>query len=651
LKQEDHETLPARNHMPHDGHALFSRINHPSDVAKLDYFEMEAVAREVRRLIISTVSANGGHLAPSLGVVDLTLALLKVFNPEDDRLVWDVGHQAYAYKILTGRREAFHSLRTLGGLSGFPRRSESRFDHFGVGHSSTSISAALGMAIARDLAGKDHSVVAIIGDGSMTAGLAYEGLNQAGDLGLNLTVVLNDNEMSISRNVGALSSFLSRKLSKRWIQRFKHQMEAWMRQVPRIGDDLANYARLSESSLKTFFTPGMIFEAFKFNYIGPINGHNLKEMVGVLEQAKGLKGPVLVHVLTTKGKGYAPAEKNPTFFHGVGCFAPETGEATKIPGCFPSYTDVFGRTLVNLAEENDTIVAITAAMPEGTGLHFFAEAYPERFFDVGICEQHAVTMAAGLATQGYRPVVAVYSTFMQRSYDQVVHDVCLQNLPVTFCLDRAGLVGEDGATHHGAFDISFLRHIPNLVLMAPKDERELQSMLATALEHDGPAAIRYPRGVGVGAAVDDAVRALPLGQGEVVRQGGDAAIIALGSRVYPAWEAAKELEVEGVDVTVFNSRFVRPLPEGQLLELARRHKQLLIVEENMVAGGFGSAVLEFFAREGVLEGLRVKLLGLPDVFVEHGPQRLLRARLGLDKDGIKAALRDLLGMVQASGRA
>ncbi len=643
--QEDHTGVPAKVEQTLDGHALFSAINHPGDAAALDYAQMEAVAQEVRRLIIATVSVNGGHLAPSLGVVDLTLALLKIFNPEQDRIIWDVGHQAYAYKILTGRREAFHTLRTLGGISGFPKREESPYDHFGVGHSSTSISAALGMAIARDLAGENHSVVAVIGDGSMTAGLAYEGLNQAGDLGLDLTVVLNDNEMSISKNVGALSSFLSRKLSKRWIQRFKHQTEAWMRQVPKIGDDLANYARLSESSLKTFFTPGMIFEAFKFNYIGPINGHNHKEMADVFRQTGELQGPVLVHVLTTKGKGYVPAEKNPTFFHGVGCFVPETGEVKKIPDCLPSYTEVFGRTLADLAARNDKIVAITAAMPEGTGLNYFAQTYPKRFFDVGICEQHAVTMAAGLATRGYRPVVAVYSTFLQRSYDQIVHDVCLQSLPVVLCLDRAGLVGEDGATHHGAFDVSYLRHIPNLVLMAPKDEAELQAMLITALEHNGPVAIRYPRGVGVGAALADAVQPLPLGLGEVLRQGRDAvAIIALGSRVHPAWEAAKELEQEGLlDATVFNARFVKPLPEDQLLELAREHRHLLVVEENVVAGGFGSAVLELFARKGVLGLCQVELLGLPDAFVEHGPQRLLRSRLGLDKNGIKRTLCGLLG--------
>jgi 1-deoxy-D-xylulose-5-phosphate synthase len=642
--QEDQGGPSAKTHEPLDGYALFSAINHPSDVALLDYAQMEAVAKEVRRMIISTVSANGGHLAPSLGVVDLTLALLKVFNPEKDRLIWDVGHQAYAYKILTGRRKSFHTLRTLGGLSGFPRRDESPFDHFGVGHSSTSISAALGMAIARDLADEDHCVVAIIGDGSMTAGLAYEGLNQAGDLGLDLTVVLNDNEMSISKNVGALSSFLSLKLSKRWIQRFKHQMESWMRQVPKIGDDLANYARLSESSLKTFFTPGIIFEAFKFNYIGPINGHNLKAMVEVFQQAKELRGPVLVHVLTTKGKGYEPAEKNPTFFHGVGCFVPETGEARGVPGSPPPYTEVFGRTLTKLAAEDERVIAITAAMPEGTGLNFFAQTYPARFFDVGICEQHAVTMAAGLATQGQRPVVAIYSSFLQRSYDQIVHDVCLQNLPVVFCLDRAGLVGEDGATHHGAFDLAFLRHIPNLMLMAPKDEAELQSMLVTALKHPGPAAIRYPRGVGIGATLSEAPQILVIGQGEMLCGGRDVAIIALGSRVYPAWEAAKEMaEQEGLAVTVFNARFAKPLPAAQLLELAGSHSALICVEEGVTAGGFGSGVLEFLAAQGLLKSCHVKLLGLPDAFVEHGPQRLLRANLGLDKNGIKAAVQELLG--------
>ncbi|WP_233248429.1 1-deoxy-D-xylulose-5-phosphate synthase [Desulfonatronum sp. SC1] len=627
---------------PPDGHALFSAINHPKDIGALNIAQLEAVAREVRRAIISTVSANGGHLAPSLGVTDLTLALLKVFNPECDRLVWDVGHQAYAYKILTGRRESFHTLRTLGGISGFPRMAESPFDHFGVGHSSTSISAALGMAIARDLAGEDHAVAAIIGDGSMTAGLAYEGLNQAGDLGVNLTVVLNDNEMSISRNVGALSSFLSRKLSKRWVQRFKQQMETWMRQVPRFGDDLANYARLSESSFKGFFTPGMIFEAFKFNYIGPINGHNMRDMVDIFQQVRELEGPVLVHVLTTKGKGYAPAENNPTYFHGVGCFVPETGEAKKMPACLPPYTEIFGRTLVDLAAKNDKIVAITAAMPEGTGLNYFADAYPDRFFDVGICEQHAVTMAAGLASQGYRPVVAVYSTFLQRSYDQVVHDVCLQNLPVTLCLDRAGVVGEDGATHHGVFDVSFLRHIPNLLFMAPKDEAELQRMLVTALNHPGPAAIRYPRGVGVGSPSLDNPSPLPPAQGETLRHGGDAVVVALGSRVHPSLEAAEELSAEtGCEVTVFNARFIKPLPEAQLLELARTHSRMLIVEENAVAGGFGSAVLELFAAQGVLRNQRIRLLGIPDVFVEHGPQRMLRKQLGLDKTGIKDALGEL----------
>jgi 1-deoxy-D-xylulose-5-phosphate synthase len=554
-----------------------------------------------------------------------------------------VGHQAYAYKLLTGRLERFHTLRKLGGISGFPRPAESPFDHFGVGHSSTSISAALGMAAARDLEHRDHKVVAVIGDGSMTAGLAYEGLNQAGGLGKDLIVVLNDNEMSISRNVGALSSFLSRKLSKRWVQRFKKEAESIMRQIPRIGDDIAEYARRSEDSLKSFFTPGMLFEAFRFTYIGPLQGHDMRMLTNVFQQTRELEGPVLVHVLTKKGKGYEPAENNPTYYHGVGCFEPETGAARKFGACaFPSYTEVFGSTLCELGAADEKIVAITAAMPEGTGVACFSERFPERFFDVGICEQHAVTFAAGLASQGAKPVVAIYSTFMQRSYDQVVHDVCLQNLNVTFCLDRGGLVGEDGATHHGVFDLSFLRHIPNLVVMAPRNEPELQHMLATALAHDGPVAVRYPRGVGEGAALAETPRILPLGEGELLREGADGAIVALGSRVGPALDAAQALAAEtGKEVAVFNARFVKPLPERQLVELARTHPFLLTVEENALAGGFGSAVLELLADRGALGGLRIKRLGVPDHFVEHGSQKELRARIGINRDGILEALRQL----------
>ncbi|WP_461211495.1 1-deoxy-D-xylulose-5-phosphate synthase [Desulfocurvus sp. DL9XJH121] len=624
---------------------ILSRIGRPRDVQDLSPDELTQLAAEMRKVIIDTVAANGGHLAPSLGVVELTLALLKVFDPDQDKIVWDVGHQAYGYKLLTGRRDRFATLRTMDGVSGFPKMSESPYDHFGVGHSSTSISAAVGMAKARDLAGGDNKVVAVIGDGSMTAGLAYEGLNQAGDLGSDLVVVLNDNEMSISRNVGALSQFLSRNLTKKWMVRFKKDVETILKHVPKIGPDLADYARKSEEAFKHFFTPGMLFEAFRFNYLGPFDGHDINELAAAFRHVRELDGPLLVHVLTQKGRGYAPAETNPTYFHGVGCFEPETGKAKKFGPCaLASYTDVFGQALVDLAEADEHVVAITAAMPEGTGLNRFAERFPERFVDVGICEQHAVTFAAGMATQGYKPVVAIYSTFMQRSYDQVVHDVCLQNLPVTLCLDRGGLVGEDGPTHHGAFDLSFLRHIPNLVVMAPKDEAELPAMLATALSLDGPSAIRYPRGVGVGAALPEAPVALPLGRGELLRDGSDAVIVALGGRVHPCVEAAEDLEIQhGKSVAVFNARFVKPLPEEQLLELAARFKVLVTVEENALAGGFGSAVLELLADRGALGGVSVLRLGLPDAFVEHGAQKLLRAKLGLDKEGIAKAVLGKLG--------
>ncbi|MDY0274872.1 MAG: 1-deoxy-D-xylulose-5-phosphate synthase [Desulfomicrobium sp.] len=623
---------------------ILAAITHPTDVQAMDEKELVRLGEELRRMIIQTVSSTGGHLAPSLGVVELTLALLRVFNPEQDRIVWDVGHQAYAYKLLTGRLEKFHTLRQLGGISGFPRRSESPYDHFGVGHSSTSISAALGMAAARDLAGEKHKIVAVIGDGSMTAGLAYEGLNQAGGLDKDLIVVLNDNEMSISKNVGALSSFLSRKLSKRWVQRFKKEVESIMRQIPKIGDDLAEYARRSEDSLKAFFTPGILFEAFRFTYIGPLNGHDLRMLTNVFKQASELDGPILIHTLTRKGKGYEPAESNPSHFHGVGCFAPETGAARKFVACsLPTFTEVFGCTLCKLAEKDDKIVAITAAMPEGTGVSCFSERFPERFFDVGICEQHAVTFAAGLATQNMKPVVAIYSTFMQRSYDQIIHDVCLQNLHVTLCLDRCGLVGEDGATHHGAFDLSYLRHIPNLVIMAPRNEPELQNMLATALDYAGPVVLRYPRGLGEGAPLVEEPELLPLGQGELLKPGVDGVIVALGSRVGPALEAAHcFFEQTGTDVAVFNARFVKPLAQKQLLDLAANQPFMLVVEENALQGGFGSAVLELLSDHNALHGLAFRRLGIPDQFIEHGTQKELRAKLGLNKDGILNVLQEMV---------
>jgi 1-deoxy-D-xylulose-5-phosphate synthase len=627
-----------------DGHPLtmLARVEKPEDVAGLSGEDLALLAQDVRELIIATVSENGGHLAPSLGVVELTLAMLKVFDPSRDKIVWDVGHQAYAYKILTGRRDSFHTLRTLGGVSGFPRMAESPYDHFGTGHSSTSISAASGLAMARDVLKADHKVLAIIGDGSMTAGLAYEGLNQAGGDDRDLVVVLNDNEMSISKNVGALSLFLSRKLSNRWVQRAKKEFEAMARRMP-FGQEVVDIVKRGEESFKGFFTPGMLFEAFHFNYLGPIDGHDLPKLIEVFKEVREMKGPVLVHVLTQKGRGYSPAELNPSYFHGVGSFEPETGEIIKNAAAkLPTYTGVFGETLCKMAARDKRIVAITAAMPEGTGLGCYSKLFPDRFVDVGICEQHAVTFAAGLATQGLKPVVAIYSTFLQRSYDQIVHDVCLQNLPVTLCLDRGGLVGEDGATHHGVFDLSFLRHIPNLMLMAPKDEAELQRMLATAMVHDGPVAIRYLRGVGIGAELADEPEPLPIGQGELLRDGSDALIVAIGSRVLPSLQAALELESEtGLKVAVYNARFVKPLPGEDLKALAGRFDRILTVEENALQGGFGSAVVEFLSDSGALTGQTLTRLGIPDHFVEHGPQAALRAMVGINKEGIKAAVRRL----------
>jgi 1-deoxy-D-xylulose-5-phosphate synthase len=623
---------------------ILSKIRKPGDVRDLEGDQMATLAQELRDIIISQVSVHGGHLAPSLGVIELTLALFRSFDLEHDKLIWDVGHQAYAHKLLTGRVEEFSTLRQKGGISGFPRMAESPYDHFGVGHSSTSISAALGMAMARDLKGEDHEVVAVIGDGSLTAGLAFEGLNQAGDLGRKMVVVLNDNEMSISKNVGALSQFLSRKMTTPFLQRLKSDVEGLLGTIPKIGGDLAVYAKRYGDSVKSFFTPGILFEAFHFTYVGPIDGHDTATMVKVFEEVKKLNKPVLVHVMTKKGKGYEPAESDPSHYHGVGEFIPETGLARKFSGSgLPSYTSIFGSTLCSLAAKDDKIVAITAAMPEGTGTECFRKNYPDRFVDVGICEQHAVTFAAGLATEGYKPAVAIYSTFMQRAFDQIVHDVCLQNLNVNFFLDRGGLVGEDGATHHGAFDMSFLREIPNLVVMAPKDEAELARMMVTAFAHEGPCSIRYPRGTGVGAKVSSDPSPIAIGRGELMHDGSDVAVVTIGSRVYPAVEAAMELAEEGLDVAVFNARFVKPLPEEQLLELAGRFDRFLLVEENALAGGFGSAVLELFTAREVMDGKHIRQLGIPDEFIEHGAQKELRHMLDLDKDGIKRALKKLCG--------
>jgi 1-deoxy-D-xylulose-5-phosphate synthase len=616
-------------------------INSPQDLKTLQRSELPQLAKEIRNVIIETVSRTGGHLAPSLGVVELAIALHYVFDPPKDKIIWDVGHQAYAHKLLTGRRERFHTLRQHGGLSGFTRMSESPYDAFSTGHASTSISAGLGMACGKSLKNEAGKVIAVIGDGSMTGGLAYEGLNQAGDLRKDLIVVLNDNEMSIARNVGVLSSFLSRKLSAKYFVALREELKEFLRSLPKFGTDAYNLAKRTEESFKAFITPGMLFEAFNFNYFGPIKGHRLDHLIDTLENVKEMHTPVLFHVTTRKGKGYPPAERNPSYFHGVGCFEIQTGNGIESKEKAPTYTEVFGKTLIELAREDETIVAVTAAMPEGTGLKAFSEAFPERSFDVGIAEQHAVTFAAGMATEGFRPVVAIYSTFLQRAYDQLLHDVCLEAHPVVFALDRGGIVGEDGPTHQGLFDLSYLRSLPNMVVMAPKDENELRHMLKTALDHPGPVALRYPRGCGIGVPLEDEVCPLPIGKAEVLTTGTDVVILGIGVTVMAALEAKKRLEDEHISVTVVNSRFVKPLDRELIASLARKIPCVVTVEENVIQGGFGSAVLECLSDEGIT-GNRILRLGIGDTFVEHGSQKILRAKYGLDAAGIAKAVAELV---------
>jgi 1-deoxy-D-xylulose-5-phosphate synthase len=620
---------------------LLNTINSPADLKKLSLDEMGRLAAEVRSKIIETVASTGGHLAPNLGVVELTIALHYVFNAPKDKILWDVGHQSYTHKLLTGRRDRFHTLRTYGGISGFPKRSESPYDTFDTGHSSTSISAGLGISTAKTLKGEKEHVIAVIGDGSTTGGIAFEGLNQAGHTEKNLIVVLNDNAMSIGPNVGAFSSFLSRKMTGRRFVYFRREFENFLKSIPGVGENILSLFRKSEDTFMTFFTPGMLFEAFKFRYIGPIQGHRLDLLIDTFQNVRNVDGAVLVHVITVKGKGYTPAEKDPAHFHGVGSFEISTGSPKKTsPHLPPTYTEVFGEAMVDLGKREKKLFAITAAMPEGTGLNKFSEMFPERFLDVGIAEQHAVTFAAGLATEGFRPVVAIYSTFLQRAFDQIIHDVCLPDLPVIFCIDRGGLVGEDGQTHHGHFDITYLRSLPNMTLMAPKDENELRHMLFTALKHSGPVAIRYPRGRGLGVSLDREYRVIPIGESEVLKEGKDLTLIALGSMVQPSLEAAAEMEKEGLSATVINCRFVKPL-DKKLADYARRNGKVLVVEENIQQGGLGSAVLELFSDAGLRE-VTVKRLGLPDSFVEHGPVEVLREKLGLDKTGIIKAARGLL---------
>jgi 1-deoxy-D-xylulose-5-phosphate synthase len=622
-------------------YSILPAVNYPADIRKLNIAELNKLAQEVRDLIINTVASSGGHLASSLGTVELTLALHYVFNTPQDKIVWDVGHQAYAHKIITGRKDLFSTLRKQGGISGFPKREESVFDVFNVGHSGTSISAATGFAEANCLKGISQKIIAVIGDGSMTTGMAFEGLNWAGDRKKDLIIILNDNEMSISSNVGALSSYLNRLMTGHTVTKLKADLKNFLKSIPGIGDHMVKFSRQVEESLKTFVVPGALFEELGFTYVGPLEGHTLEHLISNLENVRDLSGPVLVHVITKKGKGYKFAEEKPLNYHGIAPFDVQTGKTMPPASAIPSYTEVFGETMVRLAGAESRIVAVTAAMCDGTGLEQFSQKFPQRFYDVGIAEQHAVTFAAGMAIEGMIPVVAIYSTFLQRAYDQILHDVCLQKLPVVFALDRGGIVGEDGATHQGLFDYSYLRSIPNIIVMAPKDENELQHMLKTAIDCGSPVALRYPRGKGIGVALDSDLKTLAVGKGEVLREGKDLAILAVGATVYPAMAAARRLASEGIDIKVINARFIKPLDAELLADTAAEIKKIITVEENVLQGGFGSAVLELLNEKG-LTGIQVKRLGIPDEFVEHATQVQLRQQYGLDEEGIIRAIREML---------
>ncbi len=624
---------------------LLARLRGPEDLSALSLDELRQLAGEIRECIIATVARNGGHLAPSLGAVELAIALHAVFSSPRDKIVWDTGHQAYAHKLLTGRLDRFHTLRQPGGLSGFCKRRESPHDVWEAGHAGTAISGALGFARARDLRGEQHHVVAVVGDGALTAGMSFEALNHAGHEKTRIIVVLNDNSMSIAPNVGAISTYLSRLRAEPALARMKDDVSRMLERIPRLGPSMVRAAERFKDSIKHLFLPGMLFEELGFTYLGPVDGHDLAALIGILRDARRVPGPVLVHAVTRKGKGYQPAEEQPEAFHGTGPFDVATGRPILRAGP-PTYTEVFAAALVQQGERRPDLVAITAAMPEGTGLARFKERFPDRCFDVGIAEQHAVTFAAGLAASGLRPVAAIYSTFLQRAYDQVLHDVCLQRLPVVLVLDRAGLVGADGETHHGVFDLAYLRHIPHMVVMVPKDENELVHMLETALSLDGPAAIRYPRGAGEGVALDPVPVPLPVGRGEVLRQGSDVAIVAVGPIVYEALRASDLLSRRGVQAAVVNARFVKPLDVELLASLAAETGAVVTVEEHAVQGGFGSAVLESLAGRGLARAA-VRLLGLPDEFIPHCDRRATLAALGLDAAGIARAA--LEAIQQAKG--
>lgn len=630
---------------------FIEQIKSPEDLKAFHIEDLKTLAEEIRNVIIERVSINGGHLSPNLGVVELTIALHYVFNSPADKIVWDVGHQSYTHKLLTGRYKDFHTLRRHGGISGFPRISESPHDAFGTGHSSTSISAALGIMEAWNIIKKSqipNKVIAVIGDGALTSGIAFEGMNHAGHLKKGLIIILNDNEMSISPNVGAISAYLSKVLTGTFYKKFKKETKAILEGIPKIGEAVAKIAEKAEGSMKGFFLPGGLFEDMGFNYLGPIDGHNISLLIETLNNIKDTNEPTLVHVVTKKGKGYKFSEDDPCIYHGVGPFDADIGigkeekiegvGSHKLEGHYCTYSDIFGKSLLEIAEEDERVVAITAAMTEGTGLSIFKERFPDRFYDVGIAEPHAVIFAAGLASQGLRPVVAIYSTFLQRAYDEIIHDVCLQNLPVVFAIDRAGIVGEDGATHQGLFDISFLRHIPNLLFMAPKDGDELNAMLRLAVQCNGPSAIRYPRGRVQNPEGRTQIAEINIGKAEVLMEGEDAAIIAVGNTTFPSLKAAEMLINDGLSVSIVNARFIKPLDEELIVSVAKKTKKIITVEENVLAGGFGGAVLECLNKAG-LNNISVKMIGIDDMFVEHGSQGLLRKQYGLDEEGIyKTAL-------------
>ncbi|GBC88850.1 1-deoxy-D-xylulose-5-phosphate synthase [bacterium HR13] len=613
----------------------------PIDLKYMSYQELINLAEEVRDYILEVTAKNGGHVGPGLGVVELTIALLRVFDPPSDVIVWDIGHQAYPWKILTDRKEKFPTLRQYGGISGFLRREESVYDAFGAGHSSTSISAALGFRKAMDLLDQKGYVVAVIGDGAMTAGMAFEALNNAGHLRPNrFIVILNDNEMSISPNVGAISTYLSKILSGRFVQETRQRAKRLLEHISGV----SRIAKLTEEFLKGLISPGIIFEELGFNYIGPVNGHDLQALERTLENIKGIEGPVLLHIYTKKGKGYKPAESDPVTWHGVAPYKRESGEFIKKPSP-PTWTSVFGKAVVELAQMYPDLVVITPAMREGSGLVEFSQKFPERFFDVGIAEQHACTFAGGLAAQGLKPIAAYYSTFLQRAYDQVIHDIALQNLHVVFAIDRGGLVGDDGPTHHGVFDLSYLRCIPNMVVSAPKDEQELRDLLYTAINSHGPFAIRYPRGPAYGVPTEG-FKEVPIGSWEMLLEGEDAIILAVGYTVYQALKASEMLKEEGIKVGVVNARFVKPMDDSMLAHLCKTYPVFITVEDNVIVGGFGAGVLEWLSQKGILK--RVLTIGVPDRFIEHGNQNLLRSLVGIDAEGIANRVREFLRSLKSS---